>query len=208
MIFRISYVDPDLGVYVVTADAPRGEGSEPARVNRRTEDGSARWAGRSAGGRGLAAKSARGAKNGRCHRGHGARTPRKQETDRSGGPCAPRAAEGWPRRGARGAKNGVGVLSQRSRSADTEEAGDGRTEDGFYRRERRERRLIFYPRYPRNPWLKSSESWPRRGARGAEVGGQTAPKVGRALGDRSANGAGQSKPGATPQEIAGRQAED
>ena len=62
---------------------------------------------------------------GNCHRGRGARTQRKQETDRSGGPCAPRAAcsvklglalgelcemvgfllpESWPQKSARGAE--------------------------------------------------------------------------------------------------------
>ena len=49
MIFRIFYPDPDFGLYVGTADDPRGEGSETAWVNRRErrgrrEDGGGRTA--------------------------------------------------------------------------------------------------------------------------------------------------------------------
>jgi hypothetical protein len=96
-------------------------------------------------GAGLAAKKRKRRKNRRtefCHRGHGVRTQRKQETDEGSAEVgralrARRIAEvgralrarqiaGVGRKKAqRAQKSEDGVLSQRSRSADTEEAGDG-----------------------------------------------------------------------------------
>jgi hypothetical protein len=105
---------------------------------RQTEEGrSPGWAGRSAGGGGLAAKTRKRRKIGRRIVSQSSRSADTEE-----------AGDEPSRTGAESTEHTEGFEQEETER--TEDRGRG-TGDGFYRREQRERRLLFYPRYPRDP---------------------------------------------------------